>query len=198
MTRQDLTKTQLLGCLFGALIAAVLVFVALILPAEYSIDPLGTGKYLGLVGLGVDSDTLLYSEDCDHIQDRRVFELAPFESVEYSYHMRRDALFVFSWQASSVLHYNLHGTVSLPGRANFDTAKSSGVGAAAQQQGRYRAPFDGRHGWFWENRTDENQSLELVVAGFVEDGEQTADNFFERYELPSVLSTQAPGCERSL
>ena len=195
MKSQELTKTQMLGCVFGALVVATLAFVAVILPAEYSIDPLGIGEHLGLVGLGAESDTLLYSEDCAHIQDRRVFKLAPFESVEYSYRMRRGALFVFSWQASSALHYNLHGVVSDTTGADF--TKSSGVGAAAQQHGHYRASFDGRHGWFWENRTDDNQTLELVVAGFVENGEQTADNFFERYELPSALSTQAPGCEKS-
>ena len=36
-----------------ALLAAGLVLVLLVLPAEYALDPLGTGKKLGLLPLGV-------------------------------------------------------------------------------------------------------------------------------------------------
>jgi len=192
MNSEQLTPARLLKLVLASTCFAVIAFVAVILPAEYAIDPLGTGDYLGLVGLGSAPEKYFSGANCAHKQARIRFELAPFESVEYSYAMQREAVLLFSWQASGKLYYNLHGSVA----GTATRATSSAAGEASAQQGHYMAPFNGQHGWFWENRTNATQTLELVVAGFVGSAEEAADNFFERKPLTPVLAApRSNGCE---
>ena len=42
---------KLMLAAFAAVLIAVLVFVGAVLPAEYGVDPLGTGEALGLLAL---------------------------------------------------------------------------------------------------------------------------------------------------
>ena len=46
-------------------------------------------------------------------------------------------------------------------------AKKSPIAMAAETErvGELTAKFDGRHGWFWRNRSDENVTLTLKVKG---------------------------------
>lgn len=52
-----LSKKQLLKSLLIALLVGTLVLFTTVLPAEYNIDPLGTGKLFGFSKLYVDADT---------------------------------------------------------------------------------------------------------------------------------------------
>jgi len=155
--------------LLAALLTAGLLLVAIVLPAEYSLDPLGTGRSLGLLGLAEGGSSALVRENQPHKVDRQEFQLAPFESVEYSYQMPIGSSFVYSWSASRELVFNLHSSPDLPPTgASSDYAESFSAGRVRQAQGTYSATFTGRHGWFWENRTDEPVKLTLLVSGFVQ------------------------------
>lgn len=196
MTQPGFSSGRALVALLGAFSVALMVFVGVILPAEYSIDPLGTGAYVGVLGLASEPADQFRAERCPHVTDKRVFQLAPYESVEYSYGMARSARLLFSWRSSGELHYNLHGTLALGASLGIDQrpeAHSASAGVARQQHGEYRAPFNGRHGWFWENRSSQTQTLELFVAGFARDAEQAADHSLARREVAPVL-VGPPGC----
>jgi len=122
-----------------AAIVALVVLVVAILPAEYGIDPLGTGKALGLLELSqatakptnAGPDALAYeiapvleqspagnaptvrntfvAQPNRYKTDSRQVELAPGEGMEIKYNMKRGAGLVYSWMASAPLMYEFHG-----------------------------------------------------------------------------------------
>ena len=77
-----------------ALVVAVVVLVTIVLPAEYGIDPLGTGASTGLIGLSqtqappivASSSGPVRPQPADFKVDTRQFGLLPFGGyVEYEY-----------------------------------------------------------------------------------------------------------------
>ncbi len=164
------SRGQILLTAGGALLLGLLLVVGVILPAEYSLDPLGSGKALGLLGLAQDGANAVALQSEVHKTERVTFQLAPFESLEYSYRMQLGAVMIFSWHATGELVYNLHSTPDLPGpKTADDYAESFSNGRSASEQGAYTAPFTGQHGWFWENRTNSEVTLRLATAGFMGD-----------------------------
>ena len=148
----------------GALVAASVVFVALVLPAEFGIDPTGVGRALGLTGLsGAEARRGHEPVAGALVIDRRDFELAPFESVELKYDLEAGRGIVYSWTASAEVVFDLHGE---PADAAPDYAESFAQGRAAADSGVYHASFSGIHGWFWENRGALPVLVRLRVAGF--------------------------------
>ena len=166
------TRRQIALTTLAAFVASLFVVVGVILPAEFSVDPLGTGKLLGVLGLAEDGSDAVVTYGAVHKNDRVSFQLAPFESVEYSYRMQRGATLVYSWQASGGLVFNLHSTPDLPFSEGTRSPGEAGVaesfsnGRAEFERGVYIAPFTGQHGWFWENRDDQEVTLELATSGF--------------------------------
>jgi hypothetical protein len=47
-----------------------------------------------------------------------------------------------------------------------DASESFEKGNASQKRGAYTAPYDGIHGWYWENTTDRAVTVTLTSAGF--------------------------------
>ena len=147
----------------SAFAAAALVVVAIILPAEYNLDPLGTGRLLNLPYFGVDQDDPVLRETAQYRVDSVEFELTPFESVEYKYGLAKDQALIFAWQATGEVVSDLHSEPAIgpPGYAeSFDQTR------AASASGTYIAPFTGLHGWFWENRSQANATVRLQTAGY--------------------------------
>ncbi|MDE0348809.1 MAG: hypothetical protein OXM56_03785, partial [Gammaproteobacteria bacterium] len=71
----------------GAAAVAAGVLFAVVLPAEFGFDPLGTGKALGVVGLSRDVTSTLARQEDRFLTDEIRFTLSPFESVEYKYRL---------------------------------------------------------------------------------------------------------------
>jgi hypothetical protein len=155
---------NLLVATFGALLVATLLLVTVVLPAEYGIDPLGSGKALGLLGLANPEGTALSeSTDAVYVRHQVSFDLAPFESVEFKYRLGRGAGMVYSWLASGPLTVDFHAE---PDDAPDGFAESFRRGRFHSGNGTYTASFSGIHGWFWENRTMNVVRLDLRSAGF--------------------------------
>lgn len=162
------SRSRLLLGAVGALLIAVVGVVGVILPAEYSLDPLGTGSALGLLGLADAGPQAVVLEGQVHSAEVVDLDLAPYESVEYSYRMNIGASMVYSWVASGEVVFNLHSSPDVtPIEGPADYAESFSAGRASGQQGTYTATFNGRHGWFWENRSNTPVRLRLATAGFV-------------------------------
>lgn len=147
----------------GALLLAALILVTVVLPAEYGIDPLGSGRLLGLTGLArSEPEALATAEQSLHV-DRVRFELAPFESVEYKYRLGAGEALVFSWSATGEVVFDFHAE---PDGAAPGYAESFERGRRSSARGSYVAPFAGIHGWFWENRGLQPLVVDLVSSGF--------------------------------
>ena len=142
------------------LTAAALLFGA-ILPAEYGIDPLGTGRLLGLLALGQAQP--FAAETGEYRVDRTELKLYPAEWVEYFYRLDEGSSMVFTWDATGPVTYNFHAS---PDGAPPGYAESFDAQEKAQGHGTYTAPFSGIHGWYWENVGTEEITLTLTTAGF--------------------------------
>lgn len=145
-----------------ALAVAGLLLLTVILPAEFGVDPLGTGRLTGLVALS-NAETPLEEQLEIHRSDYVEFELGPFESVEYKYLLDLDAPMVFSWLADGELYYDMHAE---PAGLDEEYAESFEQGNGDRRMGSYHAPFAGIHGWFWENRGSRTVLVRLFSAGF--------------------------------
>jgi hypothetical protein len=164
-----------------ALVVAVLLLITIVFPAEYGIDPLGTGEALGLSALrgGIVTEEpvappagakvipvqegpfALYP--AEYKVDAREFVLGPYEYVEYKYHLEQGATMLFSWKANGDVIHDFHGD---PEGAPSNAAQSFDKRARRQADGSFVAPFTGIHGWYWENPEGETVTVRVTTSGF--------------------------------
>ena len=195
-----------------AFLAAIVLFVTTVLPAEYGIDPLGTGKALGLLDLYAGASSTIVAtappvsvervepktvmpQSAIYKIDDVVFTLGPREGFEYKYRIEKGGGMVYAWKASGRVRYELHGE---PDGAGLGVAESYDKQEGDYASGTFTAPTSGIHGWFWENTAEVSITLRLSSAGFY----SGATEFRQKYdpikhkdgveEIPHQLSSVAP------
>ena len=91
-------------------------------------------------------------------------ELKPGQATEVKLTMPQSASVNFDWKAvGGGLNYDTHGDpVNAP--KGFYHGYGKGKNETTQQ-GVLKAAFDGRHGWFWRNRTENPVTVTLLVEG---------------------------------
>lgn len=144
-----------------ALIVALAVTFGAVLPAEYGLDPLGTGRAFGLLALSQVQP--IGASETPYKTDMVELRLAPSEWVESTYRMEEGTLMVYSWEASGLVSYNFH---SAPDDAPPGYAQSFDAQESDSAHGSYTAPFSGVHGWYWENLGSDYVTITLTTAGF--------------------------------
>ena len=157
------SRRRILGATLTALLVAALALVVFVLPAEYGVDPLGTGAALGLLALAEPEQDAMVGAAGPHTAESVAFELQPFESVEYKYRLEAGAAVVFTWRATGDVVAELHAE---PDGAPEGFAESFEKARGALGHGSYRAAYPGWHGWFWENRSGSVVTVTLEAAGF--------------------------------
>jgi hypothetical protein len=212
--RPDLTELpssgQLLRSTVIALIAAGVLLVTVVMPAEYAIDPTGAGRLLGLTQMGELKHTLAEEAAAEAqppalaapaepavaipareepvvaqaeptpatapapaepeppkvaTQQHEVnLTLKPNQATEIKLEMKEGAKANFHWTANGGrLNYDIHGD---PYKAPKGFYHGYGKGKnTPEQKGELVAAFDGKHGWFWRNRTNETVKLTLRTDG---------------------------------
>jgi hypothetical protein len=172
------SKGRILLAAFVALIVAGTVLVAAVLPAEYGLDPLGTGKALGLNNLyDAASDTSAVRPSSSpppgdvavYKTDSRVFTLRPMEGFEYKYRIEKSRAMVYAWQATGRVKFEFHGEHD---GAGLGVAVSYEKSENDRGAGSFTAPASGIHGWFWENPGDTAMTITLTSAGFYSSAEE--------------------------
>jgi hypothetical protein len=165
----------------AALLGAGLIFVMFVLPAEYGVDPLGTGARLGLLPLGITGQqvqaltqasasggagqaTILVAQQAPFKSETVDFKVGPHEGMEYKYRLDKGEALLYSWKATAPVNYELHAE---PDGAPRGYAQSyEKVDAKDGASGTLTAPFPGIHGWYWENTTNQEVTVTLTTAGF--------------------------------
>lgn len=164
----------------AALLAAGLIFVMVVLPAEYAVDPLGTGARFGLLALGATGQQIrefaarsdrgagqapaVAPQEREFKEETVEFKVAPHEFMEYKYRLDKAEALLYSWTATSPVNYELHAE---PDGAPRGYAESYEKGqATSHASGTLTAPFAGIHGWYWENVGDQEVTVTLKSAGF--------------------------------
>ena len=154
----------------AALLTALAVFAGAVLPAEYGVDPLGTGELLGLLALA--QVAAVAAEEVEYRTDAVELTLRPEEWVEYTYRIGEGSSMLYSWRATGPLAYNLH---SAPDGAPAGYAESFDAQENDAAHGSYTAPFTGVHGWYWENPGAESVTITFSSAGFYRDAHVARD-----------------------
>lgn len=164
----------------AAAIAAV-ILITVVLPAEYNLDPLRTGRALGLTRISAPATQVeeplppaagqllapapsgpigLYP--ADYKVDSAQFVLGPYEFVEYKYRLEQGATMLYSWKSTATVAHDFHG--------ERDSARGEAVSFEKkdrrQGSGTFTAPFTGIHGWYWENPGGDTITVSVRSAGF--------------------------------
>lgn len=176
-TRSLLTATLV------ALVAAAIVLVTAVLPAEYGIDPLGAGKALGLdklfaaeqeanaaasapASVAAAEGGPVFVQFNDYREDTREFTLAPGLGMEFKDELDKGATMIYSWKANQYVEFDFH---TEPEGKPSSASDSFEKGDASQKRGGYTAPYNGIHGWYWKNNTDREVTIVLSTAGFYDE-----------------------------
>ena len=185
----DLPSTgMLIRSTIIAIVAAVVLLVTVVMPSEYGIDPTGVGDLLGLKKMGeikVSLEQEIAAEEAKAVTGPAVkpeaaesqaqtqpeakgsnhkmqFTLAPNEAAEIKLKMNKGSTARYEWWSNK-------------GRVNFDVHGDSDPlkikyhpyykGSNNRREGKLTAAFDGYHGWFWRNRTNEQLVVTLQTRG---------------------------------
>ena len=183
------SSAQLLKSTIVAAIAAILILVTVILPAEYAIDPTGAGRMLGLAQMGEIKKELAEEAEQDREKhggsdksssligdivgsfiaaataqdawrDIITFTLAPGKSTEIKLMMKANDVAKYSWTAKGGrINYDLHA------HANGESVDYDKGRGKTSGNGKIEAPFAGNHGWFWRNRDKADVTITLQLGG---------------------------------
>lgn len=171
-----------------ALVVSVAILVTTILPAEYGVDPTGVGHMLGLdvlssahvsnesaalatselVDVVASEGGLLWKSNSTLKNNTVTLTLLPKQGAEIKSPMNAGDNFVFNWQVDGgSVYFDMHGE---PPNAAKDMFTSYWIGNDEQQaSGNFIAPFEGTHGWYWQNNSDAPVKITLTTTGFYGD-----------------------------
>ena len=184
--------------LIALAVSLVLLFTA-VLPAEYGIDPLRTGKLLRLTGISqgdsnggggsTPANTGIYTlQPGTYKVDTEDIGLHPGEGFEIKYHMQKGASMVFAWKADGNLRFEFHGEPDRKPRPNyFESYLLSDKAGVDRFYGSFTAPTTGVHGWFWQNKGKQDVRMHLSVSGFFD-----SSKMFEGGAAPEELTIEDP------
>jgi len=183
------SSAQLIRSTVIAAIGAAVILIAVVLPAEYGIDPTGAGRVLGLTEMGeikqeladeAEQDQMTHDEPeqsssllnevfglfvgTAHAQeawtDTITFTLAPDAYTEIKLVMDEGAVAEYAWVAEGGrINFDLHAHGN--GQSvDYDRGRGETSG-----EGSIDAPFAGEHGWFWRNRDSSAVTITLQLRG---------------------------------
>jgi hypothetical protein len=173
-------KQRLAVAAGAALLGAGLILVMFVLPAEYGVDPLGTGKWVGLTELGAtgkqiealeasatntaEQATIVVGQGAPFKSETVDFAIAPRQGMEYKYRLDKGEALLYSWKATGAVNVEFHAEPDGGPRGYAQTYEKADRQTAAS--GTLTAPFSGIHGWYWENTTDQPVTVTLTSSGF--------------------------------
>lgn len=167
-TTRQLNRATLLA----AGVAAV-VLVTAVLPAEYGVDPTGVGTALGLTAMGQmkqgaaavakapgdTPETTTLSDGSTQIR----LTLRPYQGIEAKATMMAGQEMRYRWSTDgATVEFEFHGD---PAGGDGTDYTSYEKGDAASDEGRFRATFAGRHGWYWKNNTNKPIIVTATAKG---------------------------------
>jgi hypothetical protein len=158
-----------------ALLLGGAVLVTTVLPAEFGIDPVGTGRALGLLDLYASESAAavpaaivpteggpVFTQTDAYRTDSRELTVGAYGTVEFKYQLDAGAAMLYEWRATEAVSFDFH----TEREGNADAADTFEKGEAAEKRGAYIAPYAGVHGWYWKNNTDREVTIALTSTGF--------------------------------
>ncbi|MBK8814042.1 MAG: hypothetical protein IPN42_00280 [Methylococcaceae bacterium] len=89
--------------------------------------------------------------------------IPPKKGLEYKFGMNKGAVLEFSWHTDGgLIYFDFHGE---PKGATNGYFKSYLEKMESESSGALTAPFEGIHGWYWENETSRPVTIDLKTTG---------------------------------
>lgn len=179
-----------------ALAIACVLLVFVVFPAEYNIDPTGFGKATGLTRLStpapgsedapgiipeiIPAPGSLSGLDPNHAagesrNDSVVIEIPAGRGLEYKFSLLAGQKMAYNWTIQESNDPNAPGPETLihdfhgePHGAAQGVFESYSVSNAKGAKGTFTAPFDGVHGWYWNNTSKSTAKVLLTTSGTYE------------------------------
>ena len=165
----------------AALLVAGVVLVMFVLPAEFAVDPLGTGQRFGLLDLGITGQqvealenaaasggageaAILAPQDKPFQHETVEFKVAPGQFVEYKYRLEKGEALLYSWKSSGPVNLDFHAEPDSGPRGYAQSYETKQAVTAAS--GTMIAPFTGIHGWYWQNTGSQEVTVTLISLGY--------------------------------
>ena len=165
----------------AALLVAGIVLVTCVLPAEFAVDPLGTGARFGLLDLGITGQqvealeatsatggageaAILAPQEKPFQQETVEFKIAPGQFVEYKYRLEKGEALLYSWRASGPVNLDFHAEPDGGPRGYAQSYETKQ--AVTSESGTMIAPFTGIHGWYWQNTSGQEVTVALTSSGY--------------------------------
>ena len=161
------TRTLVKASVFSALFGTFVLTVA-ILPAEYSIDPTGIGASMGLTRLANPSTPSEIKPTKEGIaeeyqEDQVDIEIPAGKGLEYKFRALKGDDIRYSWQSTGgELFFDFHGEPKGDTTGYF---QSYTVSTSDKVRGSLTAPFEGSHGWYWENKSNSPITVSVHIEG---------------------------------
>jgi hypothetical protein len=161
--------TAIAAAVAGALLVTV------VLPAEYGIDPTGSGRLLGLTEMGQMKRAAAKSAAAtaptelpplnylDNQSAEEIVFLAPGEGREVKAAMQKGGKMQFEWSTNGLpVHFELHGEPRGAAKGVYTSYK---IAVSNGEQGDFTAPFEGTQGWYWRNDTPLPVKITVKASG---------------------------------
>jgi hypothetical protein len=184
---KPLPAGRMLAISAGAFVAATLIMFGAVLPAEFNWDPLGLGRMSGLDRLWAPGEVAFdtskseaplareypegFRADVIEIPLRAGGDSTRGDELEYKVQMKKDATFIYEWSVSDIpkpdeFYFDFHGHTLAAGKAMTVATYKQATGTGAN--GALTAPFDGVHGWFFQNQSANPVVVRVKISGFYE------------------------------
>jgi hypothetical protein len=179
---------RLIALTAGGLVVATIAVFGAILPAEFNMDPLGIGKATGLSRLWAPPEVAFDASKAGTGPLAREYDMPwrtdtieiPLRSgddrmrgneLEYKVRMRQGATLIYEWSVSEItnpeeFYYDFHGHTVVEGQEMTVATYKQATGIKAA--GALTAPFDGVHGWFFQNQALPATVVRVRLSGFYE------------------------------
>lgn len=182
-----------------AIAGAAITLVAVVLPAEYGIDPTGIGRALGLTAINAPARTIEIADVIGGNEQYREVEIPEFgqpvplpnpavhqdeaeppktRTLEVSIPPEKETEIKMVMQTSKMIEYSWRvdrGSVYTDFHGHDPAAGNEYFVRYKEQQegsgnnGSLVAPFAGEHGWYWLNYNEFPVVVTLTISGYFDD-----------------------------
>jgi len=161
------STASLIKALVIALVVAAILFIALVLPIEFGIDPTGLGNRLGLVNLlSAEPEPQVVARagegDLPFRSDETVIAVPANSGLEYKFFLDQHGSLTYDWSGDTTLYFDLHGEPQGDTTGYFESYGAANVTA---MKGTITTPFAGSHGWYFRNGNSEDVNVTLKTQG---------------------------------
>jgi hypothetical protein len=188
-TSQPPSRGRLLAILGGGFAVASAITVFAVLPAEFHSDPTGVGAATGLMSLSAAPEATSAPVAAGQgaaapapvaaaaRDDPKPFRTDTIDipmgaaeqdgsELEYKVHMTAGQALVYSWSVAAPkdeFYVDFHSEQRPSAKQNVVSHK---VGLMIASNGSLTAPFEGIHGWYFQNQSVKPVVVHLKISGF--------------------------------